>query len=217
MAHALGPGADLAIKGAIAGAAVVLIGLALWGWGGPWSDYSTHENFVQSQPVPFSHRHHVSGLGLDCRYCHTSVEVSANAGLPPIQTCMTCHSEIWTNATMLEPVRQAYATGTPLRWRAVNYLPDYVYFNHSIHIAKGIGCTTCHGPVGDMPLMWKAKSLYMSWCIDCHRNPAPHLRPLAAVFDPDWHRTADTPSGDSLMKTYHIHPATLTDCSVCHR
>lgn len=217
MARTLGPGADFAVK--VAGCAVLVgaIGLALWGWFGPWSDYNTHANMVQPQPVPFSHKHHVSGLGLDCRYCHAAVEVSSNAGLPAVQTCMTCHSQIWTNATMLEPVRQAYATGQTLRWRAVNYLPDYAYFNHSIHVAKGVGCTTCHGPVGDMPLTRKSASFYMSWCLDCHRNPAPNLRPLDAVFDPHWTRTPDTPSGEALMRAYHINPATLTDCSVCHR
>ncbi|HTY66182.1 MAG TPA: cytochrome c3 family protein [Alphaproteobacteria bacterium] len=217
MANGLGPGADLAVKVGLSAVALGLVCLGLWGWGGPWDDYSTQRNIVQPQPVPFSHRHHVSGLGLDCRYCHTAVEVSSNAGLPPVQTCMTCHSQIWTNATMLEPVRQAYATGKTLRWNAVNYLPDYVFFDHSIHVAKGVGCTTCHGPIGDMPLTWKSASLYMSWCLDCHANPAPHLRPHEAVFDPNWRRTPDTPSGEALLRAYHIHPETLTDCSVCHR
>lgn len=217
MATTLGPGADLAVKVAGCAALVGAICLGLWGWAGPWSDYNTQVDMLQPQPVPFSHKHHVSGLGLDCRYCHTAVEVSSNAGLPPIQTCMTCHSQIWTNATMLEPVRQAYATGQPIGWHAVNELPDYVYFDHSIHIAKGVGCTTCHGPVGDMPLMRKSASLYMDWCLDCHRNPAPHLRPPDAVFNPQWTRTPDTPSGEALLSSYHIHPATLTDCSVCHR
>jgi len=217
MAQALGPAADLAVKATIAASVGVVLCLGLWAWAGPWSDYSTQVDMVQLQPVPFSHQHHVSGLGLDCRYCHTAVEVSSNAGLPPIETCMTCHSQIWTNAAMLEPVRQAFATRTPIRWRAVNYLPDYVYFDHSIHVAKGVGCTTCHGPVGDMPLMRKAHTLTMSWCLDCHRDPAPHLRPLDAVFDPHWTRTPGTPSGEALLEAYHIHPATLTDCSVCHR
>src|SRR5215472_10709149 len=121
MARAFGPAADLAVKATISAAGLGLVCLGLWAWWGPWSDYSTQVDMVQPQPVPFSHQHHVSGLGLDCRYCHTAVEVSSNAGLPPIETCMTCHSQIWTNATMLEPVRQAFATGTPIRWRAVNY------------------------------------------------------------------------------------------------
>jgi hypothetical protein len=195
---------------------VLLLGVAIWY--GPLSDYSTDVAMAQLQPVPFSHKHHVEGLGLDCRYCHTSVETSANAGIPPIETCMTCHSQIWTNAAVLAPIRKAFADGVPIQWNRVNYLPDYVYFNHSIHIAKGVACTTCHGPVGDMPLMYRAHSLDMSWCLDCHRNPAPNLRPQAAVFDPNWKRSASTPSGADLMKAYHIHPALmLTDCSVCHR
>lgn len=193
-----------------------LISIALV-WGVPRMNYNTQVRFTPEQPVPFSHEHHVSGLGIDCRYCHDSVEFSSNAGMPATETCMTCHSQVWTNAQMLAPVRQSLAQNEPLQWRAVYVLPDYVYFDHSIHIAKGVGCTECHGPIGDMPLTYKATSLYMGWCLDCHRNPAPHLRPREAVFDPHWRRTAATPSGASLMAAYHIHPATLADCSVCHR
>jgi hypothetical protein len=130
---------------------------------------------------------------------------------------MTCHSQIWTNAAILAPVRQSLAQQRPLRWERVYTLPDYVYFDHSIHVAKGVGCTECHGPIGDMPLTRKATTLYMSWCLDCHRNPAPHLRPRDAVFDPHWQRGPDTPSGQALAAQYHLHPKTLTDCSVCHR
>lgn len=217
MAAIFGPAANLAAKVTLCALAAATGGGILFWWLWPRTDYARHVREVVDQPVPFSHQHHVGGLGIDCRFCHSAVEVSSNAGLPPTYTCMTCHSQIWTNAALLAPVRASLANDTPIVWHRVTDLPDYVYFNHSIHIAKGIGCTTCHGPVGDMPLMWKSKSLYMSWCIDCHRNPAPHLRPLDAVFDPQWHRTADTPSGAALMRTYHIHPATLTDCSVCHR
>lgn len=193
---------------------VTLVGGA---WFFPSTTYATRQGIVQPQPVPFSHAHHVGGLGLDCRYCHTSVEESATAGLPPTHTCMTCHSQIWTNAELLAPVRQSLATGKPIRWNRVNTLPDYVFFNHSIHVAKGVACTTCHGPVDTMPLTWKGASLQMSWCLDCHRDPAPNLRPKEAVFDTDWKRTPETPSGKQLMARYHIHPETLSDCSVCHR
>jgi hypothetical protein len=117
----------------------------------------------------------------------------------------------------LAPVRQSFFEHRNLRWNRVYTLPDYVYFDHSIHVAKGVGCTECHGPIGKMPMTWKATTLYMGWCLDCHRDPAPHLRPRDAVFDPDWHRSAATPSPDALMRQYRIHPATLTDCSVCHR
>lgn len=217
MAAVFGQRANLFMNAALVGAAGGAVFLALLIWGVPIMNYNTQVGLIPPQPVPFSHKHHVSGLGLDCRYCHTSVETAQNAGMPPTETCMTCHSQIWTNASILAPVRQSLASDTPLRWNRVYTLPDYVYFDHSIHIAKGVGCTECHGPIGDMPLTWKATDLYMSWCLECHRNPAPHLRPRAAVFDPHWRPTPGTPSGEQLLAQYHIHPETLTDCSVCHR
>jgi hypothetical protein len=209
--------ADLLLRIGLVATGLVVLCLLLLIWGIPWITYNTQVTLTPTQPVPFSHKHHVSGLGIDCRYCHDSVEIASNAGMPPTQTCMTCHSQIWTNAQILQPVRTSLASGVPLKWQSVYTLPDYVYFDHSVHVANGVGCTECHGPIGDMPLTRKAKTLYMSWCLDCHRNPAPHLRPPEAVFDPHWQRTAGTPSGQELMRRYHIHPATLTDCSVCHR
>jgi hypothetical protein len=179
---------------------------------------ATRVGFPIEQPVPFSHKHHVAGLGIDCRFCHATVEVSATAGMPPTHTCMTCHSQLWTNADVLAPVRESLMAGKPLHWVRVNRLPDYVYFNHSIHIAKGIGCVTCHGRIDTMPLTAKAASLRMGWCVDCHRDPRPNLRPRQAIFDMGWRPPADTPSGDALFKQYRLHSATeLTDCSVCHR
>jgi hypothetical protein len=198
-----------------AGGVVVILIAAVWVI--PNTGYATDIGFTPPQLVPFSHQHHVSGLGLDCRYCHTAVEQSANAGMPATQICMTCHSQIWTNAAILAPVRESLAEQKPLHWNRVYTLPDYVYFDHSIHIAKGVGCTECHGPIGDMPLTWRATDLTMGWCLGCHRDPAPHLRPHEAVFDPHWQRTADTPSGEQLMASYRIHPHDLTDCTVCHR
>jgi hypothetical protein len=212
-----GPRANLAVNAALVGAVGLLLVLLLMIWVVPVTGYNTLERYTPIQPVPFSHKHHVSGLGLDCRYCHTTVETSQNAGIPPTETCMTCHSQIWTNAAILAPVRQSLADGKPLRWTRVYGLPDYVYFDHSIHIAKGVGCTECHGPIGDMPLTWKATTLYMSWCLSCHRDPAPHLRPLNEVFNPHWRRSPATPSGAELMATYHIHTETLSDCGTCHR
>jgi hypothetical protein len=217
MAAIFGPRANLLAKAVLLGLAGVVVSGLLLVWGVPLMAYNTQQGYIPPQPVPFSHKHHVSGLGLDCRYCHGSVEVSANAGLPPTKTCMTCHSQIWTNAQMLAPVRDSLAEGKPLRWRAVYTLPDYVYFDHSIHIAKGVGCTECHGPIGDMPMTWKATSLYMGWCLDCHRDPGPHLRPKEAVFDPHWRRTASTPSPAQLLAQYHIRSTGLDDCTVCHR
>jgi hypothetical protein len=170
-----------------------------------------------SQPVPFSHQHHVAGLGIDCRFCHVSVEISADAGMPPTWTCMTCHSQIWTNAAILAPVRQSLANGTPLRWGRVYDLPDYVYFNHAIHIAKGVGCQSCHGHVAEMPLTEKAVSLTMQFCLDCHRDPGPQLRPENRIFDTGWQRSADTPSPAALLDHYKVPDRNLTDCSICHR
>jgi hypothetical protein len=200
---------------ALLSTAGMLVFLLILIWVVPVMGYNDQERYTPPQPVPFSHKHHASGLGLDCRYCHTTVEISQNAGIPPTHTCMmTCHSQIWTNAEILAPVRQSLADGKPLRWTSVYTLSDYVYFDH---IAKGVGCTECHGPIGDMPLTRKATTLYMSWCLSCHRNPAPHLRPKDQVFNPHWRRTADTPSGEKLMAEYHIHAETLSDCGVCHR
>jgi hypothetical protein len=182
------------------------------------SPYITGQSITLNQPVPFSHAHHVGEVGLDCRYCHTSVETSAFAGMPPTTTCMTCHSRLFTNAEMLAPVRQSLAEGKPIRWTRVHRLPDYVYFDHSIHVAKGVGCSTCHGDVAAMPLMRQVAPLTMEWCLDCHRNPAPNLRPRDKIFDTQW-----TPPGDQaeegmrLLVEYHIDTEHLTDCSRCHR
>jgi hypothetical protein len=182
------------------------------------SDATTAVGFPVKQPVPFSHEHHVGGLGIDCRYCHTAVEVSSEAGMPATEVCMTCHSQLWTNAAMLAPVRRSLAERRPLRWNRVNDLADFVYFNHAAHIRSGVACFTCHGPVDRMPLMRRASSMQMSWCLDCHRDPAPSLRPRDAVFDPDW----TPPPGlaalqDDLVAAHGIDPARLTDCYVCHR
>src|ERR1039458_4592109 len=141
------------------------------------SNYATRAMQVREQPVPFSHAHHVGGLGLDCRYCHTTVETSSFANIPPTKTCMNCHSEIWLTSPTLEPVRASFRTGASIRWTRVNDLPDFVYFNHSIHINKGIGCESCHGRVDRMPLTWQENSLQMEWCLDCHRHPEKHVRP----------------------------------------
>jgi len=183
-----------------------------------WSPYTTLVNLPIPQPVPFSHEHHVGGLGLDCRYCHTSVENARFAGLPPSETCMTCHSQLFTTAPLLAPVRQSLATGTPIRWQRVNYVPDFVFFNHGIHINKGIGCATCHGQVDQMPLTWKSHTLYMKWCLDCHRDPAQFIRPRSEVFNPNWKAPADQPArGRQLVADYHVNTTQLTDCSMCHR
>lgn len=180
------------------------------------SSYTTGQGVVLKQPVPFSHDHHTAGLGLDCRYCHTSVEESSFAGIPPTQTCMNCHSQIWTNAEILEPVRASWRSGEPIEWRRVHDLPDFVYFNHSIHVARGVACETCHGPVNEMPLMYQASSLQMEWCLDCHRNPEKYVRPREEVFNFDWEPEEDQEIiGSRLVNEYGI--SSMTNCTTCHR
>jgi hypothetical protein len=171
------------------------------------------------QPIPFSHQHHVRDDGIDCRYCHTSVETSAFAGIPPLTTCMTCHSQLFRGAPVLEPLYRAYDTGTPLRWNRVHDLPDFVYFDHSIHVAKGVGCSTCHGQVDHMPLTRRVASLYMQWCLECHRAPERYLRPRDRVFDMTWQPPPDQlAQGAVLRKAYGLRSTReLTDCSTCHR
>ena len=171
------------------------------------------------QPIPFSHQHHARDDGIDCRYCHTSVETSAFAGIPPLATCMTCHAELFNDAPVLAPLRAAYASGKPLAWNRIHDLPDFVYFDHSIHVAKGVGCSTCHGRVDRMPLTRRVASLYMQWCLDCHRQPERYLRPHAEVFDMAWRPPPDQDvRGAALRRAYGLRSTReLTDCSTCHR
>jgi len=179
--------------------------------------YTTDVRVAKDQPVPFSHKHHVGDDGIDCRYCHTSVETSAFAGIPPTETCMSCHSQLWTNAAVLEPVRASYRTGESLSWTRIHDLPDFVYFNHSIHVNKGIGCSTCHGRVDQMPLTYKVNTLYMQWCVECHRNPERNVRPRDQVFNMAYVTPAPNQDelGPRLVKEYKIQK--LTDCVTCHR
>jgi len=196
------------------------------------SPYVTYAGVARPQPAPFSHQHHVGGLGIDCRYCHTSVEVSSFAGIPPTRTCMNCHAQIWTGAPMLEPVRQSFSSGKSLIWNRVNDLPDFVYFNHSIHINKGVGCNTCHGPVDRMPLMYNYASLQMEWCLNCHRAPEKNLRPRDQVFNMRYEEpssakpimldgktyTDQISLGRDLATKYKLRTvADITSCSTCHR
>jgi hypothetical protein len=170
------------------------------------------------QPVPFSHKHHAGDVGLDCRYCHSSAENSAFAGMPPTHTCMTCHSEFLDKDPMLAPVRKSLQTDTPIQWARVYNLPDYVYFDHSIHVAKGVGCETCHGRVDAMPLTHQSHAFTMEFCLGCHRNPAPHLRPHNAVFTMGWQPRKDPSKlSKQLLQAYHIDTTGLTDCYTCHR
>ena len=213
--------------------AIFVVGVLLWGAiEFQRSPYVTYAGVARPQPAPFSHQHHVAALGIDCRYCHTSVEKSNFAGIPPTKTCMNCHAQIWTGAPMLEPVRQSFRSGESLVWNRVNDLPDYVYFDHSIHINKGVGCNTCHGPVDRMPLMYNQASLQMEWCLDCHRAPEKYLRPRDQVFNMRYQQPSrDTPItldgkqyidqltlGMDLVSKYHLRTETdITSCSTCHR
>jgi len=182
------------------------------------SNYQTGQSLFREQPVQFSHARHVAGNGIDCRYCHTGVEKSHFAGIPPVETCMTCHSQVLKEAPILEPVRNSFKTGAPLEWVRVHDLGDFVYFNHSIHVNKGVGCVTCHGQVNEMPLTWQENTLQMQWCLNCHRNPAQFIRPKEHVFDMEWKPEGDqTAMGDSLVKAYNIQVGQLTNCSICHR
>jgi hypothetical protein len=181
------------------------------------SPYVTEVELIKDQPVPFTHQHHVSGLGIDCRYCHTAVEESASAGIPPTSTCMNCHSQMWSDAPMLAPVREAYKSEKPIPWVYLHDLPEFVYFNHSIHVKKGVGCTTCHGPIGKMPITWKQNTLYMGWCLECHRNPERYVRERSEVFNADYVPPANQASlGKQLVEKHHILKNNV-NCSSCHR
>jgi hypothetical protein len=178
--------------------------------------FITNVGVAPDQPVPFSHKHHVLDDGIDCRYCHTTVETSSYAGIPATEICMSCHSQIWTNAAMLEPVRASFRTGQSLSWTRVHDLPDYVYFNHSIHVNKGIGCSTCHGRIDLMPLTYKVNTLYMNWCLQCHREPERYIRPRNQVFNMAWEAPPDQlEQGRKLVAEYKVQK--LTDCWICHR
>ena len=220
---------------------VVILGWVLYVVQG--SPFVTYAGVRKPQPVPFSHQHHVTGLGIDCRYCHTSVETSSFAGIPPTKTCMNCHAQIWTNAQLLEPVRASYRSGESLQWTRVNQLPDFVYFNHSIHVTEGVGCNTCHGPVDLMPLMYQQESLQMEWCLGCHRDPGKNLRPREQVFNMRYQppstgnpvsldgRTFNNQDalGAYLIQKYQVRVgriktedgqvgvSEITSCSTCHR
>lgn len=220
MAQAFSPNANVAARVVLialaSGILVVAVGAALY----VHSSGFTGAGQTVEQPVPFSHRHHVEGLGIGCAYCHSAAETSSSAGMPSTETCMTCHSQLWTNAPMLRPVRESLRTGEPLRWRRVHDLADFAYFNHSVHVSQGVACESCHGRVDRMPLMTQVAPLTMSWCLDCHRDPAPQLRPPDEVYAMGW-TPPDGQSrrqvGRSVMAARGIRTDQITDCTVCHR
>ena len=214
--------ADTRLRALVLVALVWLTLLVLFIGGYPSSSYGTLVGWIRGQPVPFSHEHHVAGLGIDCRFCHTSVETSARAGLPATHICMSCHSQIWTNASMLAPVRLSLAENKPLAWHRVSRLPDYVYFNHSIHVTRGVPCVACHGRVDQMPLMMRAEPFEMRFCLECHRDPALRLRPPDEMTRMDWTGWENQSQqhkdyGELVVKAFGIEPKKLTQCNICHR
>src|SRR5205809_5346349 len=194
---------------------LIVLSVALYVVG--WSPYVTQERVARVQPVEFSHEHHVGVLGIDCRYCHTSVETSSFAGIPATKICMNCHSQIWVGSSMLGPVRDSYRKNRSLRWDRVYNVPGFVYFDHSIHVHKGVGCSSCHGRIDQMPFTYQVPSLLMDWCLDCHRHPERAVRPRKDVFDMHYQPPDDQLTlGRQLVKEYAIKDAReLTSCSVC--
>jgi hypothetical protein len=246
MANIFRPAANSLAKASLLAAVGLPVALIVGGSTVARAGYNTKQGLTLDQPVPFSHQHHATELGIDCRYCHTSVEKSSFAGLPPTHTCMTCHSQIWTNSPLLEPIRESYRTGTPIKdkqgeigWNKVNKVPEFVYFNHSIHINRGLNCNICHGPVQKMQLAYKGQAFFMAWCLDCHRAPERFVRERETVFElykkyqsgkemtneeraladgVVYNRNAEElEKGRELVKKYGIKTKQLTDCWVCHR
>ena len=183
------------------------------------SSYLTGRYQERQQPVQFSHKHHVGDDGIDCRYCHQTVETTASAGMPATQTCMNCHSQIWSDSPYLEIVRASYRDNKPIEWRKVHDLPEYTYFNHSIHVAKGVGCSTCHGAIDNMPVVFQENTLQMEWCLECHRAPEKFIRPKSEVFNMNYQPgDIDQSDRDKLKIDYKIRSKEMmTSCSTCHR
>ncbi len=220
MAQIFHRGANNIAKASIA-VAVVLAGVVGYAYTQiARSSYLTNRYLERQQPVQFSHKHHVGDDGIDCRYCHTSVETSASAGIPPTQTCMNCHSQIWVDSPYLEPVRASYRDNKPIQWLRVHDLPEYAYFNHSIHVAKGVGCASCHGDVANMPAVYQENTLQMEWCIACHRDPSANIRPKAEIFNTSWNKDDITPEQEKEVSEQIKKLRSkemLTSCSTCHR
>ncbi len=183
------------------------------------SNWITGQNVERMQPVQFSHKHHAGDDGIDCRYCHTTVETAASAGLPATQTCMNCHSQLFADAPYLETVRASFRDNKPIEWTRVHDLPEFVYFNHSIHVAKGVGCSTCHGEIDNMPAVYQQNTLQMEWCLSCHKDPSQFIRPKSEIFNMQWKDGNITAERrEELKKEYEIRSREmLTSCSTCHR
>ena len=209
---------NILVRATLLGVIFMLVGLATFGYFLVESPLMTEVGLAKAQPVPFSHQQHVGGLGLDCRYCHSSVEETNFAPIPPTESCMGCHAQVATETLTLAPVRASFENNQPLEWIRVHNLADFVYFNHSIHVTKGIGCETCHGRVDQMPVIARAETLRMDWCLACHRAPERFVRPLEQVFSMGWEPAIDQATlGPQLVAAYGIKVDQLSDCSICHR
>ena len=218
MAQVFPPGANWFVTWVIFGGGSLALLLGAVATGLYLSPISTRVQVARQQPIPFSHHRHVQGNGIDCRYCHTTVETGAFAGIPPTETCMTCHSQLLVGQEMLEPIHESWRTNEPMEWIRVHDLPDFVYFDHSIHIDRGVGCSTCHGRVDEMRLTRKVETLRMGWCLRCHRAPEKYLRPQDEVFNMEWEPGPDQKErGLELVKARNVKVEQLTDCSICHR
>ncbi|MFL6601713.1 MAG: cytochrome c3 family protein [Steroidobacteraceae bacterium] len=216
MAQVFDRGVVLALKlGALITLTALIALLFAWRWS---TSYPHAQGAPPGQPLPFSHQHHVRDDGLDCRYCHTSVEKSSFAGIPSSDICMSCHSQLFHDVALFEPLRQSLRSGERLRWTRVNDLPDFVYFDHSAHVNHGVPCKECHGQIDQMPLTVRARSLDMQWCLSCHRDPGAHLVPPAQVFDMRTRPPASAAEQRALLAHYAIaNTRWMTACSTCHR
>lgn len=218
MAQVFPPGSNWLAKWSIFGGAGAVVLFTAVASAVYWGPFTTRVNMYRPQPIPFSHQRHVQGNGIDCRYCHTTVENSSFAGIPATETCMTCHSQVLQDQPMIQIIHESWRNEVPLEWARVNDVPDFVYFNHSIHINQGVGCNYCHGPVDEMPLTYKAETLHMAWCIECHRAPEKFIRPREEVFNMDWEPGPNQEElGRQLVEEYNIQVGQLMNCSICHR
>jgi hypothetical protein len=209
------PSVNTICRVVVAGVFVAIAGLVWLPGALDRSGWVTRTGFVRDQPIPFSHKLHCGGLGIDCRHCHTTVERSAFAGMPSTKTCIHCHSQIFADAPVLEPLRASFRDDTPIAWVRVADLPDFVYFDHGIHVLKGFGCVTCHGRVDRMPLVSQAVSMSMRWCLECHRDPGRFVRPRREIYSMTWTPENQEALGRRLVEDYKIRR--VTDCSACHR
>lgn len=225
MVQVFHPAFNAISRASIRSTGFILVGLVVGAYTFSVSDYMTQAHVIRAQPVEFSHQHHVAGLGIDCRYCHLHAETRATAGIPATEICMNCHAVIWSDSPKLEPVRESFQTGRSISWTRIADLPDFVRFDHSVHVQKGVACVICHGNMAQMPLAWREHAMTMRWCLDCHRSPEAHVGPRSAVFRShrdlrmDATATTDHPSTDDvapahLIAAYQVR--STTDCSACH-